>query len=378
MAREEIRSDPTPVAVRNHLTDDHRRRTMLLGSYAFLRATTGWALLLAAVILAPWWAKIPLAVVNGIVISTLFLVGHDAAHGSLFPRRWMNRWAGRISLLPSLHPYSAWVHSHNRLHHAFTNIKEKDPGFPPLSPAEYASLSRFGRWLHRRKRTWYGIGLFYFLDMWVKWEVFPTRERIPKNPRAYQKDRALVFAFAAVWITCLGWYGWESGDGTLEMILVGFVLPQMVWNWLIGFVILQQHTNPRVAWYSDLDFPSPTYFDGQVRATPHVGLAPAMRVVIRHIMEHTAHHADPMVPHYRLASAQTALEKAYPHEILRESWSLRRFLKMFRICRLYDYAEHRWCDYDGKPLTGKLFERSSESTETPVVIEPPFEFRKAG
>src|SRR4051812_34907981 len=115
MTCDEMRSDPSPAAVRNQLTDDHRHRTTRLGMKAFLRATAVGALPRAGVILARWWAKIPLAVLNGGIISTLFLVGHDAAHGSLFPRRWMNRWAGRISFLPSLHPYSSWVHSHNRL-----------------------------------------------------------------------------------------------------------------------------------------------------------------------------------------------------------------------------------------------------------------------
>jgi len=357
-------SSPGPAEVRNWLTDEHRRRTLRQGLRAFFQATIVWAVTLAGVILAPWWAKIPLAILNGGIISTLFLVGHDAGHGSLLPRRWMNKLAGRISLLPSLHPFSSWVHSHNRLHHAFTSIKEKDPGFPPMTVAEYSSLSRFGRWLHRRKRTWYGLGLFYFLDMWLKWEMFPKAEHAPKNPKAFQRDRLLVIAFAALWIGGLGWYGYESGDGALEMILVGFVLPQIAWNWLIGFVIFQQHTHPNIPWFSELDLPSPTYFDGQVRATPHVEFAPVFQGWIRHIMEHTAHHADPMVPHYQLASAQKALEEAYPHEILRNSWSLRRFLKIFRICRLYDYAEHRWLDYDGKPLTGALF-----PAKAPAVVQ---------
>ncbi len=346
---------PGPAEVRSRLTDEHRSRTIRLGSKAFVRATLAWAITLAGVVLAPWWAKIPLALLNGGIISTLFLVGHDAGHGSLFPRRWMNRLSGRISFLPSLHPYTSWVHTHNRLHHAFTSIKEKDPGFPPLTVEEYAQLSMFGRWLHRRKRTWYGLGLFYFLDMWAKWEAFPTRARSPKNPKAFQRDRALVFAFAVAWIGGLGWYGWESGDGAIEMIAVGFVLPQLVWNWLIGFVIFQQHTHPNIPWFSERDLPSPTFFDAQVRATPHVELPVQFRGAIRHIMEHTAHHADPMVPHYRLASAQQALEDAYPYEILKDHWTIRRFLRIFRICRLYDYSNHRWLDYDGKPLTGALF-----------------------
>ena len=71
-------------------------------------------------------------------------------------------------------------------------------------------------------------------------------------------------------------------------------------------------------------------------------------------MEHTAHHADPAVPHYELAEAQSELESAYPADIIVETWNVRDFLKTLRTCRLYDYAQHRWLDYDGTPLTGPL------------------------
>ena len=32
------------------------------------------------------------------------------------------------------------------------------------------------------------------------------------------------------------------------------------------------------------------------------------------------------------------------------------FLRTLRICRLYDYAGHCWVDYDGTPLSGRLWE----------------------
>jgi acyl-lipid omega-6 desaturase (Delta-12 desaturase) len=61
------------------------------------------------------------------------------------------------------------------------------------------------------------------------------------------------------------------------------------------------------------------------------------------------------VPFYHLPEAQKALETAYPAEIIREDWTVRTFLRMFRTCRLYDYESHRWVDYDGTPLTEPLF-----------------------
>src|SRR5262249_13897621 len=145
---------------------------------------------------------------NGIVIGVMFIVGHDACHGILTPYRWLNRLLGKLCLLPALHPYTAWVHNHNGLHHAFTNWKERDPRFPPLSVDEYRSLPAFPRWVYRRQRTWYGLGLLYFLDMWMKWEMFPTAERAPRNPKGYFWDRVLVTAFAVLWVGGLVLAGW--------------------------------------------------------------------------------------------------------------------------------------------------------------------------
>jgi omega-6 fatty acid desaturase (delta-12 desaturase) len=355
-------SGPGPDDVRRRIDEAQRRRALWRGLTSFLAAGAGWLLTLAAIILAPWWAKGPLGVLNGMAIGVLFIVGHDACHGILVPGRRLNRLSGRLCLLPALHPFTAWVHNHNGLHHAFTNLKEKDPGFPPLAPAEYHALPAWRRRLYRHGRSWYGLGLLYFAEMWLKWEVLPAPHRAPRNPRAYLRDRLLVAAFALAWVGLLVAAAMWQDDSAVGLVLVGFLLPQVFWNWLIGFIILQQHTHPRIPWFSERDLPAPSYFQMQVRATPHLIFPAPFRFLLRNVMEHTAHHAEPFVPLYRLAEAQKSLERAYRRDIVRVLWSPASFLRTLRICRLYDYSGHRWVDYDGTPL--------SEPLLTPHVPEP--------
>ena len=264
-------------------------------------------------------------------------------------------------MLPPLHPYTAWTHNHNGLHHGFTNIKEKDPGFPPLSLEEYQGLSMFGRWLYRVNRTWYGLGLLYFTQMWLKWEVLPTRARAPKKWLAYQLDRLLVVVGAAAWIGGLTGVSLWMDENPLWNILFGFFLPQFMWNWLIGFIILQQHTHPRVAWYSERDLPNPSYYHSQIQATPHLFFPGPFRFLMRHVMEHTVHHADPTIPLYHLPDAQRELSKVYKKDMVRVIWTKEGFLHMLKICKLYDYSTHRWTDYDGTPLTEPLIAPGSQS-----------------
>ena len=64
------------------------------------------------------FAVLALWVLSALVISGLFVIGHDAAHGSLFASKRMNRVVGTIAMLPSWHVYEGWVLGHNRIHHA--------------------------------------------------------------------------------------------------------------------------------------------------------------------------------------------------------------------------------------------------------------------
>lgn len=350
----------SPDQVRSRIKPERRVRSIRKGLASLLGAGGAWLLTAVALAVLPWWAQIPLALVNGLLIAVVFVVGHDAAHGALFPRRWMNRLAGRFGLLPALHPLSSWVHSHNRLHHAFTNIREKDSSFPPLDLAEYRSLPAWHRWLHRRYRTWYGVGLYYFADIWLKWEFLPSAAHRPKNPKAFRFDRLFVVGFVALWLTGLAWAAhWEPLVVAWNWF-IGFVVPQFVWNWLIGFIIFQQHTHPKVAWFSRLDAPSPSFFQMQVQATPYLQFPRGFRWLMRQIMEHTAHHTDPMVPLYHLPEAQHELSTKYRGEMVRVIWRPHMLLDTLRICKLYDFAAHRWTDYNGTPTTPVLYTRPTE------------------
>jgi hypothetical protein len=74
-------------------------------------------------------------------------------------------------------------------------------------------------------------------------------------------------------------------------------------------------------------------------------------------MEHTAHHADSGIPHYHLPEAQHLIERQFKKEMVRVIWSRKVLRETLRICRTYDYETHRWCDYDGTPLTEPLIVR---------------------
>src|SRR5579862_6989166 len=70
---------------------------------------------------APLWLRLSASVLAGLAIPSLFVIGHDAAHGAFTPRRRVNGLIGRIALLPALHNFSLWQVQHNKLHHRLPN-----------------------------------------------------------------------------------------------------------------------------------------------------------------------------------------------------------------------------------------------------------------
>jgi omega-6 fatty acid desaturase (delta-12 desaturase) len=109
-----------------------------------------WLVLGAAIasllVVEAWWVKVFASLVAALWIARLFVIGHDACHGSYTPNKTLNKWIGRIAFLPSLTPYSLWEVGHNLAHHGFTNLKGRDYVWTPYSPLEFARLP----WMRRQ------------------------------------------------------------------------------------------------------------------------------------------------------------------------------------------------------------------------------------
>jgi omega-6 fatty acid desaturase (delta-12 desaturase) len=82
---------------------------------------------------AGWFVRFLAATAAGVLLAVLFVVGHDACHGSFTSRRPLNAAIGRIAFLPTLTPFSTWELSHNLTHHVYTNLKPLDYTWTPFT-----------------------------------------------------------------------------------------------------------------------------------------------------------------------------------------------------------------------------------------------------
>jgi acyl-lipid omega-6 desaturase (Delta-12 desaturase) len=312
-----------------------------------------WALFAASaagtVLLTSWWAKLLAGMAAGLLIGRLFIIGHDACHQSYTPHRRLNKILGRIAMVPSLTPYSLWQAGHNVVHHGYTNLKGVDFVWAPLTKAEYEALPPARRMLERIYRSGWGPCLYYLIEMWWLRMLFPRARYMGTNRPEFFWDGVFVVATAALWIGALIAAAVTTGQSTWMLVGFGFIVPFLVWNALIGFAVYVHHTHTAVQWHDD----KTTWAKAApfVSTTVHLRFPLRIGALLHHIMEHTAHHVDMSIPLYRLEGAQQLLEDALPGRIVDQRFSWRWYFDTARRCKLYDFEQRCWTDFEGRPTS---------------------------
>jgi omega-6 fatty acid desaturase (delta-12 desaturase) len=278
--------------------------------------------------------------VAGIATAMLFVVGHDACHGSLTASPRLNRWIGALTFLPSLTPFSAWELGHNQTHHVYTNLKPLDYVWQPFSRREFDALPRWRQRLERIYRSLPGLGLYYLIEVWWKHLLFAREGPGRTFRRRDLQDSAICALYAAALSAATLRLGWTS-------FAAAVVLPFAVWNWLMGWAIFEHHTHPDVPWFDDPH--AWRAARAQTTCTIHVVLPGWADAILHRIMNHTAHHLDVTVPLYGLVEAQRALESDPTAGVIVYRWTPFTVLHHLRVCKLYDFERRRWTGFDGVP-----------------------------
>lgn len=306
-----------------------------------------------------WWAKLLMVVPASIAIARLFVIGHDACHGSYTRYDWLNKLVGRIAFLPSLTPFSLWDVGHNVAHHGFTNLKGRDQVWVPMSAEEWAQASKMRRGLERIYRSGFGQGLYYLIEMWWKKLILPSKKHVGVRRAIFIWDNVLVLSVGAIWIGSLVTWALYSDHSVTLTLLCGFVVPFLAFNCIMGWVIYVQHTHPEVAWFDRREEWQAKF--GFITTTVNVVVPKSLGRVLHDILEHGAHHVNTGVPLYRLRAAQAALKNAVPQLARVYVLNWKRYWSTVRACKLYDYANHRWLDFKGRVTASPLFPEPTPS-----------------
>ena len=305
--------------------------------------TGGVALVLAS---TPLWLKVLGSVLVTAGIVRLFLIGHDACHGSFFKSRWLNDVFGRIAFLPSMTAFSLWDVGHNVAHHGFNNLKGRDQVWAPFSKEEFDALPRHRRALERIYRSGAGWGLYYFLELWWKKLYFATKKQIGASRAKYQWDSVLVTAGMVGWVAVVAWVAERTGQSFWLLLALAVIVPFALWNVVMGFVVFVHHTHPSVAWFQKRH--EWQRYRAYLSATAHVKLPFGLDRLLHNIMEHNAHHLNPRIPMYSLRRAQAVLQERFQDSFRSYRMNWRTYRECVKSCKLYDFTNHTWLDFRGQ------------------------------
>ena len=183
------------------------------------------------------------------------VMAHESVHGHLGRTRRANFWWGRIALLPSMVPYTNFRRTH-QLHHAFTNIPDKDPdhfmksrNLVELSLRAIAMPHHWFFWLRRRgrlKRTdlielWLNYAGIFTLYAAILAFVGPTRLFWGMTPPLILVSLLLWYPFAVQ--THEGF-----STGTAEARSHNYYGRFMYWFSLGLSMHREHHLQPKLSW----------------------------------------------------------------------------------------------------------------------------------
>lgn len=290
-----------------------------------------------------WWMLVLLWPLAGLAVAGLFVLGHDASHGALFPGRRSNLLVARLCMLPSAHLEAAWDLGHNRIHHGYTTREGFDFVWHPLTADQYAALGRFGRLQHRFEWSWLGSGAYFLRVVW--WGKMLRFRAGEKRRRAVNVDKVVVGTVLALAVAaCAVGGAFHSGVvGAIWTPVKLLVVPFLVFTHIIGFTVYVHHVSPEIRWWKRRDW---SQFKGQMESTTVLQVPRLVnRLWFHNIFVHVPHHVDVRIPFHQLPVAAAAIASAFPDTVRTAKLSLRTYLRATRHCKLYDFDRSTWTGY---------------------------------
>ena len=185
---------------------------------------------------------------------------------------------------------------------------------------------------------------YYLTDLWAKRLFVPLPSVIGRTRFIYWFDGALAAGFPIVWSLVAVQVGLRFGKGPLLSVALGTVIPFLVWNAAMSFIVFLHHTHPSIPWFANEA--AWTEARGAVNGTTRVRFAVPFRWLVLNIMDHNAHHLASGVPLYNLPRMQRAMEA--DGGLVAWDFSWRAYVRICDRCKLYDYAAGRWRGFNGK------------------------------
>ena len=279
----------------------------------------------------------------GTSVTSLFVLGHDCAHGSFFKSNRWNDILGHFVFLFSFYPYFAWKYSHNA-HHRHTNLLKinskdiyYDNAWIPLKVSQYQILKRF----QPRKALIYKLG-----------RLFPPFGSFMHNvlthfyPSKFNESQRKKVIFSYV-VLAIGFIGISSliyaFTKSVFLVFHLYIIPALFFQFWMSLYTYQHHTSTEIDFYNEKEWNS---YKGQILSTLN-SLSPKWLSFLHFGIDvHTPHHLSTGIPCYYLHKAyQNLKDSAYAEDLKERKLSLRYYWKQISQCHLWDEKQKRYVSF---------------------------------
>lgn len=124
-----------------------------------------------------WWASLPVSILMAGVLTRIFILFHDCAHGSLFAENTINEFFGHITGILTATPYNVWQSSH-LAHHSVLGHQDrrKLDDISTMTIDEFKNAGRYDKFIYRLERNWMVRFTFAPALLFVCYYRFPLPE----------------------------------------------------------------------------------------------------------------------------------------------------------------------------------------------------------
>ena len=297
--------------------------------------------------------KIAGSLVAGLKLTAFLTLGHDAAHRTLVRSKPLNTCLAYACLVPCMHNVRLWIWDHHEMHHPATNAAHFD-SYTPYSKDAFDRLPWRKQMFERiiRAPNGIGFGLHYLFQRMPRVRIYPSKAVPARHRKAAWADFSVLLAYQAGFLALLVAAPGFAPVSAATAIVLGAVLPMFVFASVTGAALYLMHTHPNIPWFEG-ESGRPDDAAAQYCST-HLSLPAPVSALVHHVFSHSVHHAHPGVPCYRVPQAQRRLNELLGERAVSEAMSFRRIVETLKTCKLYDFDQHRWLDFDGRPMTPPL------------------------
>ena len=261
------------------------------------------AVLTATVALVPyWWIRLPVALLNGLVVVRAFIIYHDYMHNSLLRGSAVAKWVMYAYGVLVLTPPKVWRQTHN-YHHAHTAkiVGSHVGSYLMVTTDMWSKMSKTERFMYKLIRHPLTIVFGYFTIFLYGM----CASSFIRNPRK-NWDSALAIVLA-LGLTVGLWTAFG-----FEVYLFAYFIPLFVATASGGYLFYAQHNfpemdvQPRDKW---------EYTHAALHSSSYMRTGKIMSWLTGNIGYHHVHHLNPGIPFYRLPDAMKAIpELQAPHQ----------------------------------------------------------------